>query len=359
MSQLRDEEVQDAELEIEATEQPERDEVDQFKYTISYYPSDLTLKGYLDKHNSKTLRVPRFQRRYVWDQIRASKLIESFLLGLPVPGVFLYKERKTNHLLVIDGQQRIMSAIRFFLENFDDASFKLKNVQDRWDGKTYSELPESDRLQLDDSVLRATIIQQLEPDDDSSVYHIFERLNTGGVNLNQMEIRRCLYEGPFLELLEQLTSDPAWWKLLGQTELDKRSRDLELLLRVIALAERVEQYQKPMKTFLNNYMRDNRYMPADRIAAVRDSMEHLFKKVYAGLGAKPFHIRRRLNLAVMDSVMVAMADQLAPDGEESERRFARLIENETFLNAVSKSTSDEKVVTQRFAIARQFLVNGG
>src|SRR5690606_38523425 len=143
--------------------------------------------------------IPPFQRNYVWDVVKASRLIESFLLGLPVPGVFLYKEKKTNRLQVIDGQQRITSALRFFAGAFEDRVFRLKGVQSRWDGKAFEELDEADRFQLSDTVLRATVVQQLDPDDDSSVYHVFERLNTGGVNLNPMEVRKCVYFGAYFQ----------------------------------------------------------------------------------------------------------------------------------------------------------------
>ncbi|MQP77205.1 DUF262 domain-containing protein [Stenotrophomonas sp. MYb238] len=149
-------------------------------YQISFFPADFTLSGYHEKKKNGQLIIPPFQRNYVWDVVKASRLIESFLLGLPVPGVFLYKEKKTNRLQVIDGQQRITSAIRFFESRFDDRVFRLKGVQPRWDGKTFDELDEVDRFQLHDTVLRATVVQQLDPEDDSSIYHVFERLNTGG-----------------------------------------------------------------------------------------------------------------------------------------------------------------------------------
>jgi uncharacterized protein with ParB-like and HNH nuclease domain len=111
------------EIEIDQTEEPEEREEDLIRYEISYYPSDLTLQVYHDKKKDKQLVIPEFQRNYVWDQVQASKLVESFLLGIPVPGVFLYKERKTNKLLVIDGQQRILSIIKFFEGRFDERFF--------------------------------------------------------------------------------------------------------------------------------------------------------------------------------------------------------------------------------------------
>ena len=203
-------------LEIDSTEESSDEEQDQLRYEISYYPSDMTLKGYQDKWNAKQLRIPEFQRDFVWDQTRASKLVESFLLGLPVPGVFLYKERTTNKLLVIDGQQRILSTIRYFEGSFGDRAFRLKNVDPRWEGKTFQELLDRDQLQLHDSVLRATVVQQLNPNDSTSVYHIFERLNTGGVKLSPMEIRKCVYSGSFFVLLEKLNQNPNWQAILGR-----------------------------------------------------------------------------------------------------------------------------------------------
>ena len=190
--------AREEELEIDPTEESEDEEQDLIKYQISYYPSDLTLQGYRDKWDSGQLDIPEFQRSFVWDQVRASKLIESFLLGLPVPGVFLYKQQKTNKLQIIDGQQRILSAIRFFEARFDERVFRLKNVHPTWEGKTYTDLSESDQYQLQDTVLRATIVQQLDPADSSSIYHIFERLNTGGLNLSPMEIRKCVYSSRLL-----------------------------------------------------------------------------------------------------------------------------------------------------------------
>ena len=203
---------------VDVTEEPEEEEQDVLSYNL-YYPADLTLKGYLEKNNNKQLVIPSFQRSYVWDQVKASKLIESFLLGLPVPGVFLYKERDTNKLQVIDGQQRIFSAVRYFKNDFDDKSFRLKNVHPKWNGKKYEDLDEADRFELDDAVLRATVVQQLGPHDDSSVFHIFERLNTGGINLNPMEIRSAYRRVRQFSLLEDLKV----WKI-GANSLDSQNR---------------------------------------------------------------------------------------------------------------------------------------
>lgn len=346
---------------VEVTEEPEEEEQDVLTYKISYYPADLTLRGYLEKSNNKQLVIPPFQRSYVWDQVKASKLIESFLLGLPVPGVFLYKERDTNKLQVIDGQQRILSAVRFFKNDFDDKSFRLKNVHPKWNGKKYEELDEADRFQLDDTVLRATVVQQLDPDDDSSVFHIFERLNTGGINLNPMEIRKCVYNGTQFSLLEDLNGLDQWRKLIGQPKQDKRYRDAELVLRVLALSHSWMSYKKPMKGYLNGYLAEVKKMKdgskENFIETTQKQMSKTFEYTLEHLGEKPFHLYGRLNYAAMDSTLVAANIAFTKGITNFRERYENLIADPEFIQWVTKDTSDEKVLSNRIRKAIAILAD--
>jgi hypothetical protein len=326
-------------------------------YQISFFPADFTLSGYHDKKKNGQLVVPPFQRNYVWDVVKASRLIESFLLGLPVPGVFLYKERKTNRLQIIDGQQRIMSAIRFFELRFDENIFRLKGVQPKWNGKTFDELEESDRFQLQDTVLRATVVQQLDPEDDSSIYHVFERLNTGGVNLNPMEVRKCVYFGKYFQMLEELNEYSGWRKILGKKAPDKRLRDTELLLRVLAFGYDAEAYEKPMKQFLNKHMRNARRLKEVALdARINDASERLTSTVdlvIEALGEKPFHLRQRLNYAVTDAVLSTLFAGKKPTVEKIREGYKLLLDNKDFIEAVSFNTSDEKQVAIRGVLAKE------
>src|SRR5262249_38670232 len=148
--------------------------------------------GLVKRINSGSIYIPKFQRSYVWNVYRASRFIESLLLGLPVPAIFLSKELESNKMLVIDGQQRLRTLQYFYNGVFEpsDRAFKLRGVQTRFQNATYKTLKEDDRLRLDDSIVHAIIVKQEDPHEDhqkgtgpSSVYHIFERLNTGGVLL--------------------------------------------------------------------------------------------------------------------------------------------------------------------------------
>jgi len=344
---------------VDNTEVSEEEEQDVLTYQISYFPADFTLKGYLEKSKTHQLVIPPFQRSYVWDQVKASKLIESFLLGLPVPGVFLYKEKSTNKLQVIDGQQRILSAVRFFKNEFDEKIFRLKNVHPKWNGKTYEELDEADRFQLDDTVLRATVVQQLDPDDDSSVFLIFERLNTGGINLNPMEIRKCVYSGSQFSFLEDLNALESWRKLIGQPKVDKRFRDVELVLRVAALLQSWTSYKKPMKGFLNEYLANMKKLNDSSkealIESTKESLTAVFSYTLAQLGEKPFHLRGRLNYAAMDSVLVGAQAAIKAGVTDFKKRFEKLISDQDYDLWVTSDTSDERVLTSRFRKAISIL----
>ena len=132
-----------------------------------------------------------------------------------MPEIFLDKEKSTNNFLVVDGQQRLKT-----IEAFKDGVFPLtgkpfilKNVKEKWLGKSYSDLDLIDKKKFNDSILRAKIIQQISPEDNNSVYHIFERLNTGGTPLQSQEIRNCIYYGNFNELLHRLNVLALWRKL--------------------------------------------------------------------------------------------------------------------------------------------------
>ena len=346
------------EIEIDSTEEPEEEEQDTIGYQISSYPSDMTLQVYQGKWKAEQLLIPEFQREYVWDQTRASKLIESFLLGLPVPGVFLYKERATNKFQVIDGQQRILSAVRFLEGRFDNRVFFLKNVNPKWEGKTFQELPEYDQLQLQDAVLRATIVQQLDPDDNSSVYHIFERLNTGGVKLSPMEIRKCVYASTFSTLLEELNQDASWRAIFGRDARDKRLRDVELVLRFFAMRGGWQTYEKPMKSFLNNFMIGKKQLGEPDAEKARCIFKQTCADVINQFGEKPFHLRSgTLNPGLLDAVMVMMSFAGEKGITDSKARYDALLSDQTFLDSVvTRSTSDTKMVRQRFEHAQRIML---
>ena len=324
-------------------------------YTINSYPTDPTLEVLHMRWQRDEILIPKFQRGWVWNHTQASQLIESFLLGLPIPGIFLYRDPKTQHLLVIDGQQRLRTIWGFFdghLPNVTD--FYLRDVDPRWEGKRYADLVEPDKIRLRDAVLRSIVVEQTVPDDDSSMFHIFERLNTGGTHLNPQEVRNSAAHGPFNSLMIELNNDPSWRLIFGKSTPDTRMRDVELVVRFSALHEGSARYSKPMKTFLNDFMKDHQTEKSDQ--PFRSNFVGTSERVVAALGPRPFHIRRGINAAVFDSVMIAFARSGAiPTDIES--RWATLLKNPSFDESTRSSTTDVDTVKRRIETATHALFN--
>lgn len=348
-------------LDYDVTEtEPEDEALPAPKYEIFSYPADTTLKGYLEQWKNSQLAVPEFQRDYVWDQTRASKLIESFLLGLPVPPVFLYKPAGSKSFWIIDGHQRIRSVVDFQKGFFGEAKFRLKGVDDRWLGKAIEDLAEEERFSLETTVMRAVVIQQTNPADNSSIYHIFERLNTGGIRLNAMEVRQCVYASQFLTTLKDLNNLPSWRSILGADKADKRLKDRELILRVIALYKDAKHYDKPMKRFLNDsaiYFKLKEEKDAAAYQAEVNDIERKFTEacdqMVTEIGARPFHLKGRLNYSALDAVITTLM-HVGNVGNLREK-YASLVADKQFQEDVSFNTSDESVVKNRFLLANSYL----
>lgn len=339
----------DEELELDETIAPDEEEATEtLHFDIASYPADYTVKVLVEKWRDGQLIIPDFQRAYVWTQPQASKLIESFLLGLPVPQVFLYKDRESQKLLVVDGHQRLSTIAQFYNEQFKDLRiFRLAGVHKRWQGKRYSDLDEPDRLRLDDSTLRSIVIQQLTPDDRESIYLIFERLNAGGVKLNPMEIRKTVFHGPAIQLVERLNLDPDWRRLIGQPKPDPRLKDLELVVRVLALEDGWRGYSKPMKTFLTTFMEGLVKRDEDAREAIAERFTSAADTALRALGDKPFNLRGRLNVAALDATMVSLMTTGVTDAEAVSACYSRLVADKDFLENIYFNTSDVVEVKAR------------
>ena len=333
------------------------------EYEINTFPADFTLEVLYKKWQAGDIDIPKFQRQFVWKQNQASKLIESFLIGLPVPAVFLYTERTTQKYLVIDGQQRLRSVFYYLEGYFGEPQNGQRQVfaltglssKSKYHDLGFEQLDVPDQRRLNNCVLRSFIVQQLSPSDsDTSLYHVFERLNTGGTFLANQEIRNCVYRGNFRELLQELNELPDWRQILGRGAPDSRQRDVELILRFFALLDHAH-YAKPMKDYLSRFMKKNEVLND----TVRKQFQQLFSSTCEAikdrLGPRPFHIRRGLNSAVFDCVMVSFAHHLAAVPSDVADRYKRLLNLQEFQDDVTAGTTDEEVIKDRMKRANEVL----
>ena len=328
-------------------------------YRIRSYPSDPDLETLHLRWKRGDIIIPEFQRGFVWKPTQASKLIESFLMGLPVPGIFVFVQGRgrgeaDRTQLVIDGQQRLLSVFGFFEGTLPDGrNFRLSGVDERWQGKGYKDLEHWEQKLLLTSILRVVNIEQREPQNDSSsIYQIFERLNTGGTALTPQEIRNSSYHGPFNDMLAEANKDSVWRAILGTQQLDARMRDVELIARFLALYEGSDAYAPPMKKFISDYMEKHQWEsnPEERQHIFLDSVRH----VVDSLGGRPFHIRRGMNVAAYDSVMVAFAGSTATPNDIKER-YEKLKHDPGFTAATTSGTTTLATVNQRLELAHRML----
>jgi uncharacterized protein with ParB-like and HNH nuclease domain len=351
------------EEELEIEENIEEEEVYQ-TFDIATYPSDFTLKGIVDMWNDNGISIPDFQREFVWSIKQSSLLIESFLLGLPVPPVFFYID-ESNSNIVIDGQQRILSTVYFFNGFFSGENTKGRKQVFRLSGlnskspyykKTYTELSDSDRRKLDNTVLRAINIRQLSPTGEStSMYHIFERLNTGGTPLKSQEIRNVVFRGEFVNILRRLNKDTNWRKILGSRNLNKHQTDVELLLRLFSLFTRMNEYEKPMKEFLNISMKKHQNGNTKEVLNFIEKFKKSTEFIVTTLGDKPFHLRTRLSSSTLDSVLVSLMRHINKVPSNFKKRYQELIKTDKLEELTTIGTTDPTIVKERFDFVTQKL----
>ena len=363
MAQEVSNEVDD--LQIEEIDSELRDEeTTPLEYDITVIPADYTLEVLYQKWQNKEIVIPSFQRSYVWKIVQASRLIESFMMGLPIPPVFFYVQPDQKNL-VIDGRQRLQSIFYFLEGYFGDADYSNKrrefrlegiNPESRWYKKRFADFEETDKRKLKNAVLRTILIRQLHPEQDyTSIYHIFERLNTGGTPLQDQEVRNCVFAGKLNDLMVDLNKYENWRKILGKPKLDSRQKDIQLILRYMALFHSGIQYKRPMKDFLSKFMVTMRN-PSDKfVQEEKLRFRNTCDLIIRNLGERPFNPKGALNPSVFDAIFTAFGKHSNSCPHDIVERMKRLRENPEFRKYTSDATTNTDVVQSRLALAEHEL----
>jgi len=330
-------------------------------FKISSWGADLSFRELISRYDDDELIKPELQRHYVWERVEASRFIDSILLGLPVPSIFLAKT-KDEKLLIIDGYQRIMTVRDFVKGVFsdDNSQFSLSNskrIHERWRGKSFAQLSEEEKRKIRNTTIHAIIFMQQHPfRGDTSLYQIFERINTSGRSLLPQEIRNCVYQGPLNSLLFELNDNILWRKMWGDEIRDSRMRDLELILRFFALSDEyiLESEEAPynisLKKYLNEYMGE--YNKLEEIEDLRQKFIRTIEFVFKNFGASAFHnispsdpkkYLPNLSSTVYDSVMIASWKLLQEGGsystpEEYQARKVLMLQNTEYQKILSQET---------------------
>jgi uncharacterized protein with PIN domain len=359
----------------ESEEEPIFDKTGEKK--IVWMPMDFSLQvlhqkkkdGDLDPH-------PSWQRNYVFDRIKASRLIESILLDMPIPAIYLAEEADMT-LSVIDGQQRLSSFFNFLDDKFPDnrfplgekfTDFKLTGLQilPELNTKKYMDLDKVLQRKINDTPLHVITIKN---DSDEDVkFEIFERLNTGSMKLNEDEIRNSVYRGPYIDLLKELAEDKIFDQMVRKSNFKNRMLYRGMILRFLALSEKDYGYYRPsMKQYCNKELREKRGLSKEKIDEYRKRFEkcvYLCKETFGENAFRRFKPgtsdkqdgewnASRINMALFDVQMCGFAtyekDQIMGRTDEIRERMMDLMcSDEEFSQAIELKTSSTSQVKIRF-----------
>jgi uncharacterized protein with ParB-like and HNH nuclease domain len=348
-------------------------------FNITSWGADMSFRELISMYEDDELLKPELQRKYVWEKPEASRFIESILLGLPIPSIFL-ANTTDNNKLIIDGYQRIMTVYDYVKKGVfskDGKVFKLTNtdkINYRWRGKSYNELNEFDQKKIRQTTIHAIVFEQKQPkDNDSSLFQIFERINTSGKILKPQEIRNCVYQGTLNTLLFELNQDIYWRKLYGNEIEDSRMLDLEFILRFMALGSEEIKHQKngqiSLKMFLNEFMSKKSNNQDSFINIKRNEFITTMKFLYDNLGEIAFknissegNYQSRFNPTIFDSISIATDYAIKKLGdaipiENIKQKHLALLTNTEYKEFTSIRTTNNEHINGRINLACQKLYN--
>ena len=330
--------------------------------------ADYNLSTLRDLATDNTIDMkPHFQRRYRWDDAKKSKLIESLLLNVPIPPIYL-NEDKYGKYSIIDGKQRV-SAIQNFLN--DDLSLSGLKIFSDLNGKSFSGLPSTIQTILKTRpTLRAIIV--LRQSDSAIKYEVFQRLNTGGVPLNPQEIRNNIFSGPLNTKINQLGESLEFHKALGVTRKDtskvyQEMRDSELVLRFMTLCDTWETFSGGVRTQMDAFMETNKSMKKDKVDALAGKFTSALANVVTVFGEVSFQRwqpekaawRNQVLASLYDAEMLALQDvdpaALVLKKEEILVGFKKLFEESDFLKSVNAATNTPSFLKLRVRRVRELV----
>lgn len=316
-------------------------------------PVDLSVQTLSEQWEAKHLYLPEIQREYVWDNGKASRLVESLILNIPIP-VLYFAETAEAKYEIIDGHQRVRSIVRYLGNEF---SLSGLAVLREYKGLRFHQLPEREQRFFKMRTLRVVIISiESHP---NMKFEIFERLNTGAISLNAQELRNSIYRGPFNTMLHELAKTQKLRTLIGTKTPRKRMVDEELILRFFALRANLDKYRTPLKRFLNNYMDGVKKSAPEGLTTLRAVFEDTVSIVLTLIGPNAFRVtdpngkalEPSVNRALFDAQMLACSWIVGKVGDVDTKRvrqeLAALFADASFLDAIRRATGDRARTLKR------------
>lgn len=285
--------------------------------TASYdYSVEFIVSKMQSEYPKIILEVP-FQRHYIWKDDKASQLIESIIMNVPIPPIY-FAEEDDGRWLVIDGLQRLNSLLRFFQNEF---GLKKLDILNELEGKKFKDLPPKAKSLLSNGQLRVNVIRKDSHEDIK--YDIFMRLNKGAVTLNYQELRNCLYRGNLNDIAKRIVEEnTSFLKILNLKQPHDRFLDVEFVIRFLSLYynlqedERgnyiIEGYRGRMVTFINEFMKGMENISIDEAERLEKTFNNTITKVISVFGTDlAFRdltsTKGKVNKALADCILLSFA----------------------------------------------------
>jgi len=244
-----------------ATSEQLSEQLGEQRRTVDFDTSDIQLQDLVRMvRDGEIFVAPAYQRKFRWDDIRCSQLIESLMLGIPVPNLFMATNPNFTWE-VVDGMQRLSTMVKFLGEADLRARLdlngplrlqELKKLK-HYNGLTFDELPSHIQRHIRTRTLRVVTLN--DKSDKRVRFDLFERLNTGGVELSKQEIRDCVFQGQFADALDKLAGSPEFEKVVRVTKRQRLDGTLEeCVLRFFAFLDEYRKFEHSVTEFLNGYM---------------------------------------------------------------------------------------------------------
>lgn len=364
-------EVKDAEVEEGESHSDEAP----VRFNVTSFGWEPDVEGLVKRIERGDIYVPKFQRKFVWQGPEKSRFVESLILGLPVPTVFLAKDSLSGKLNIVDGQQRLITLKQYFNGDF---GLSGKMIQEDLRGRYFSSkvapgkrqkvLDEADQTSLSDAIIRAIVINPDPAVDDTefgseynkAVIQIFSRLNTSGKPLQAQEVRSCVLHGSLNLCLHEMNQVPAWREVFGPEH--SRLKDKEALLRYVALLKKGGDYSSPMPRFLDDFMEENRNISDDEKEEMVTKFEKAINLIVQAKGVSFFKRGGTFLLSRFDAILVAVTETQSADptvtAEVISKQIRQLLEDDSeqgYKWSVEEFVNDTNRVTKRLSRARHFL----
>jgi len=313
-------------------------ETTSYDYSVDY------LVHLMREESKKIILVVPFQRKYIWKDDRASLLIESIIMNVPIPPLY-FSEEPDNNWLVIDGLQRLTAILKFYNNEF---ALKKLDIVAELEGRKYEELPYKSKRLLDTGLMRVIVVRNSSHPEIK--YDVFKRLNQGAVSLTDQELRNCLYRGKLIDITKELVAaNHDFLDILGLEKSDDRFADVEFVLRFFALHDslipdepgkyRVNSYKNSFGQFINNYLKsdksDHRNPSEDEIVAYTRlfndtiakvvsvfGVEHAFRDLSASKKSKKVN---KVNRAIADFILLSFARFPQPQLDSNRQDIIQLL----------------------------------